>query len=109
MKNAYVIEHHLGDNGTVTEGMILSGITDKRFAELEKKGLVREATAEEVDKGFVPPFDASGVTLAGDAGDEDGNSGGAGGETGEKAAQQPQNKAKPAPLNKAASTPAAKA
>jgi len=58
MKNGYVLEHHRGDNGTVDEGMILVDMTTQRFAELEKKGLVREATADEVEKGYTPPFRA---------------------------------------------------
>jgi chromosome segregation ATPase len=56
MKNALVIEHHLGDSGNVTEGMILVDISDKRFNALEKKGLVREATPEEVKNGHQHAF-----------------------------------------------------
>jgi hypothetical protein len=58
MKNAYVLEHHLGDDGTVTEGMILTDITEKRFDALKKRGLVREATAEEVKAGYQPKIAA---------------------------------------------------
>lgn len=71
MKNAYVTDQHIGDNGAVTEGMILEGITQKRFDALEKKGLVREATPAEVKEGFKPPFIASGTVIAGE-GDEGG-------------------------------------
>lgn len=58
MKNAYVIEDHYGDDGTATEGMILTDVTAKRFEELEKKGLVREATAAEVKAGSQHKIDA---------------------------------------------------
>jgi hypothetical protein len=51
MKNAYVMEHHHGDDGTVGEGTILRDVSTKRFEELEKKGLVREATDAEVKAG----------------------------------------------------------
>ncbi|HEX7856097.1 MAG TPA: hypothetical protein VF503_20650 [Sphingobium sp.] len=57
MKNAYVLEHHFGDDGGVDEGAILLDVTTKRFDDLEKKGLVREATAEEVKKGRKIPFE----------------------------------------------------
>lgn len=56
-KNAYVIEHHHGDDGTVSEGKILRDITTKRFDELEKKGLVREATDAEVEAGDQHAFE----------------------------------------------------
>lgn len=56
MKNAYVLHHHLGDDGNVVEGMILTEISDKRFAALEKRGLVREATPKEVKEGYRPEF-----------------------------------------------------
>lgn len=121
MKNAYVIEHHLGDNGNVTDGMILENITQKRFDALEKKGLVREATAAEVKEGFKAPFTASGTTIVGEVevngalsgggGGDDGGDGGDGEvdgegevdgdvEGGKKAAPKPANKAAPKPLNK---------
>lgn len=87
MKNAFVLVDHLGDNGTVTEGMILKDVTTKRFDSLEKKGLVREATAAEVKEGYKPPFEASGVPTAS--------------ESGEKQAAEPQNKKAPEPANKA--------
>ncbi|WP_294390420.1 hypothetical protein [uncultured Sphingomonas sp.] len=51
MKNAYVISDHHGDNGTVREGKILRDVQTKRFDELEARGLVREATAAEVEAG----------------------------------------------------------
>jgi hypothetical protein len=88
MKNAFVLVHHLGDNGTVDEGMILEGITEKRFDALEKKGLVREATAAEVKEGYKAPFIASGHIDAG--------------EQAEKAKADPQNKKAADPANKGA-------
>lgn len=48
MKKAYVLSDHLGDNGFVREGMILKDVTDSRFKQLEKKKLVREATADDL-------------------------------------------------------------
>lgn len=56
MKNAYVTDHHYGDDGAVDVGMILVDVTQKRFDALEKAGLVREATADEVKAGYKPPF-----------------------------------------------------
>ena len=50
-KNALVLDDHFGDDGSVTAGMILKDVTTKRFDELEKKGLVREATPAEVKAG----------------------------------------------------------
>lgn len=50
-KNALVLEDHFGDDGHVTAGMILRDVVTKRFDELEKKGLIREATPEEVKAG----------------------------------------------------------
>lgn len=58
MKNAIVLVDHLGDDGTVTTGMILTDVQAKRFDHLEKRGLVREATADEVKEGYKPPFEA---------------------------------------------------
>jgi hypothetical protein len=91
MKNAFVTDHHIGENGNVTEGMILENISDKRFETLEKKGLVREATAEEVENGFKAPFIPTGFADAGETG-----------EAGEKAAADPKNKKAPAAATKAA-------
>ena len=76
MKNAFVLVDHLGDDGNVSTGMILKDVNMKRFGELEKRGLVREATSEELRTGYKPPFEA------------------------EKAAATPQNKQAPAPANK---------
>lgn len=56
MKNAFVLQHHHGDDGNVVEGMILKDISEKRFAELENNKLVREATAKEVKDGYKPAF-----------------------------------------------------
>ncbi len=50
-KNAMVLDDHYGDNGSVTAGMILKDMSATRFKELEKKGLVREASAAEVKAG----------------------------------------------------------
>ena len=57
-KNAMVLDDHYGDNGSVTAGMILKNISDTRFAELEKKSLVREATPAEVKAGDQHSIDA---------------------------------------------------
>lgn len=87
MKNAMVLEHHYGDDGNVTAGMILTDMTSKRFEELEKRGLVREATAVEVRAGHQHAFDRD--TSESDDG-------------GEKKAPAPSNKKAPEPANKAA-------
>jgi len=81
MKNAIVLVDHLGDDGTVTTGMILKEVNMKRYEQLEKRGLVREATAEEVKTGYKPPFTPEG---------------------GNKAAADPANKAARTPANKGA-------
>lgn len=88
MKNALVLDDHFGDDGSVTAGMILKDITSKRFEELEKKGLVREATAEEVKAGDQHAFEK-------DTSDDDGENGG-------KEAPKPANKQAPKPANKGA-------
>ena len=59
-KNAYVLDDHYGDNGSVTAGMILRDISSTRFTELEKKKLVREATTKEVDAGSQRTIDHHG-------------------------------------------------
>ncbi|MEG3177044.1 hypothetical protein U1872_12450 [Sphingomonas sp. RB3P16] len=56
MKNAFVLQHHHGDDGSVSERMILMDMSEKRFSELEKRDLVREATAKEVRDGYQPDF-----------------------------------------------------
>jgi hypothetical protein len=86
MKNAFVKSDHHGDNGTVREGMILRDVTQKRFDELEKLGLVREATADEVKKGYRPEIEADESKVDGDAKKQD----------------QPENKKAAEPANKAA-------
>lgn len=91
MKNAFVLDHHIGDNGTVTYGMILKGISQKRFDALEKKALVREATPEEVKEGYKAPFVASDIADAGEQG-----------EKAEKAAPETENKKAPGANTKAA-------
>ena len=87
MKNAYVLVHHLGDDGVVDEGMILNDVATKRFEILEKAGLIREASAEEVKAGYQPKIaeDESGGELTGD----------------EKQAEKPANKKAAEPANKA--------
>lgn len=57
MKNALVLDDHFGDDGSVTAGMILKDMTNNRFDELEKKGLVREATDKEVKAGSKHAFE----------------------------------------------------
>lgn len=81
MKNAFVLVDHHGDNGTVTEGMILKDVVTKRFDDLVKAKLVREATADEVKSGYAPPFKS---------------------EEAEKQAGAPANKAAPRSANKSA-------
>jgi Lon protease-like protein len=56
MKNALVLHQHLGDDGAVSEGMILRDITSKRFDILEKAGLIRQATDAEMKEGYKLPF-----------------------------------------------------
>lgn len=85
MKNAFVTSDHHGDNGTVREGMILRDMAQKRFDELEKIGLVREATAEEVEKGYEPVIEGDPT--------KDG---------GEKKSPEPANKKAATPANKGA-------
>lgn len=86
MKNAYVIEHHFGDDGDTPAGSILMDVGTKRFEELEKKNLVREATDAEVKAGYTPKIDADETPS----------------ETGEG------EKKKPEPANKKAAEPANK-
>lgn len=90
MKNAFVLQHHLGDDGVVDEGMILKDVATKRFEILEKAGLVREATDAEVEAGYQPKIDEdeSGGVLADD-------------DDGEKDGQPHKNKQAPKPGNKA--------
>jgi hypothetical protein len=71
MKNAYVTEHHSGDDGTVDVGMILLDVSNKRFGELEKLGLVREATPEEVKAGYQPQIEADPSKRADDDDNDD--------------------------------------
>lgn len=85
-KNALVLDDHFGDDGSVTAGMILKDMTTKRFDELEKKGLVREATAGEVKAGDQHEIEADPTKDAG----------------GEKQGEDPANKQAPAPKNKGA-------
>lgn len=86
MKTAYVIVDHHGDNGTVREGMILTDVQSKRFEELEKRGLIREATPDEAKQGYKPEIEGDPSKDEGDA----------------KKASEPANKKAAAPANKAA-------
>lgn len=88
MKDAYVLEHHYGDNGDTPAGSILTDVSSTRFDALEKKGLVRAATAAEVKAGYTP-------TIAADESQSE-----AGG--GEKKAAEPSNKKAAEPANKGA-------
>ena len=86
MTNAYVLDDHHGDSGTVRAGAVLLDVNEDRFGKLKGQGLAREASAAEVkaaqgDKD-VPTAD-------------------------EKQADPPKNKKAPEPTNKAA--PASKA
>lgn len=120
MKNAYVLSHHHGDNGTVSEGAILTDITDQRFNALEKQGLVREATAAEVKKGSKIPFKESGQVIAGEAEEAEAKEAAekiakeaaekeaAEKVAAEKQASEPENKAAPKAGNKKAAEPASK-
>lgn len=83
-KNAMVLDDHFGDDGFVTAGVILRDVTTKRFDELEKKGLVREATTKEVEAGDQHSIES-------DPSKDDG---------GEKDGKKPDNKQAAAPKNK---------
>lgn len=84
-KNAMVLDDHFGDDGFVTAGRILKDVATKRFEDLEKKGLIREATAEEVKAGDQHQIEADPSK-----------------EVDEKQAGDPANKQAPAPKNKGA-------
>ena len=56
MKDAYVLVAHTGDRGMQQEGGIMRDLSNERFNDLVKVGLVREATADEV-KNWKPPFE----------------------------------------------------
>lgn len=90
MKNAFVLDDHHGDDGTVIAGMILKDVTNQRFEALEKAGLVREATAAEVKEGFKPEIEADESKAA------DGDDGS------EKKQPEPANKKAADPANKRA-------
>jgi len=94
-KNALVLDDHFGDDGHVFAGKILRDIDQKRFDALEKKGLVREATAAEVKAGDKINFEQDkSADLA--PGDDDAKEGG------EKKKPEPENKKAPAAENKGA-------
>lgn len=86
-KNAYVLDDHFGDDGHVTAGMILHDVTSKRFEELEKKGLIREATPEEVKAGDQHSIDEDESKMSDEGG---------------KAKEKAENKQAATPSNKAA-------
>ena len=56
MKDAYVLVAHTGDRGMQQEGGIMRDLSNERFNDLVKVGLVREATTDE-GKTWKPPFD----------------------------------------------------
>lgn len=56
MKDAYVLVAHTGDRGMQQEGGIMRDLSNERFNDLVKVGLVREATTDEV-KNWKPPFE----------------------------------------------------
>lgn len=87
MKYAYVLVHHIGDEGEAAEGRILH-VSNDRFNDLGD--LVREATAAEVKEGYVPKFEKD-TTTAPDAPAAEG---------GEKQKPVPLNKKAPEPSNK---------
>lgn len=89
MKNAIVLDDHFGDNGSVTAGMVLTEMTTTRFDELEKKGLVREATDKEVKAGHQHAIEKDESEKADPA-------------SGGKEAPKPENKQAPKPENKGA-------
>jgi len=47
-KNAYVTRLHTNGTETHVEGDVIENVSNERFNELEKNGLVREATTAEV-------------------------------------------------------------
>jgi len=57
MKTAFVLVAHVGDRGRKDEGDVIPDLTNQRFEDLEKVGLVREATADEI-KAWKPRFEA---------------------------------------------------
>ena len=89
MKNALVLDDHFGDDGSVTAGMVLTDMTNTRFAELEKKGLVREATDKEVKAGSKHAFEKDDSEKAAPKPDD-------------KQAPKPEDKKAPEPENKGA-------
>ncbi|MBB4857192.1 hypothetical protein HNO88_000499 [Novosphingobium chloroacetimidivorans] len=92
MKYAYVLVHHIGDQGEAAEGRILH-VSDERFRELgpDGSGLVRDATSEEVKAGYQPAFEKDGTTAPEILAE--------GGE-GQKQKPAPSNKQAPEPKNK---------
>ncbi|APR51995.1 hypothetical protein CA223_06800 [Sphingomonas koreensis] len=48
MKNAYTLVAHTGDDGFAPKGRVLLEVDEKRFKALERQGLVRIATDDEV-------------------------------------------------------------
>lgn len=93
MKYAFTLVHHHGEDGNAPEGRILR-MSEARFTDLGPDGskLVREATDEEVKKGWEPAFEKD-TTSQTKAGDTD--------RGGEKQKPAPENKQAAAPANKA--------
>lgn len=48
MKNAVSLVHHISEHGNAPEGAIIRDLSDSSFEELEVKGLIREASAEDI-------------------------------------------------------------
>jgi len=98
-RNALVLDDHYGDDGFVATGRVLRDVTAKRFEELEKAGLVREATAEEVEAGDQVAFEKDNSADLAPA-DEEADDKAADG--GEKKKAEPENKKAPVAENKGA-------
>lgn len=98
-KNALVLDDHFGDDGYAPKGRILRDVSAKRFEQLEKKGLVREATAEEVEAGDQIDFQQDTSAALAPADDETADDTKEGGE---KKKPEPENKKAPAAENKGA-------
>ena len=98
-KNALVLDDHFGDDGYAPKGRILRDVTTKRFEQLEKKGLVREATADEVKAGDQIDFEKDNSADLAPKTDETADDAKDGGE---KKKPEPENKKAPAAENKGA-------
>lgn len=101
-KNALVLDDHFGDDGFVQAGQILHDVTAKRFEILEKKNLVREATADEVETGDQIAFEKDNSAALSPAAEETAEERADDKAGGEKQAPEPDNKQAPAPKTKSA-------